>query len=43
MSTQKPVSIANLAAQLKLAPAAAIGGSAVEHPFPLSAYSSPSQ
>jgi hypothetical protein len=42
MSTQKPVSIANLA-QLKLAPAAAIGGSAVEHPFPLSAYSSPSQ
>jgi hypothetical protein len=40
MSTQKPVSIADLD---QLEPAAAIGGSAVEHTFPLSADSSASQ
>jgi hypothetical protein len=42
MSTQKPVSIADLD-QLELAPAAAIGGSVVEHTFPRSADSSGSQ
>jgi hypothetical protein len=40
MSTQKPVSIADLA-QLELV--AATGGGTVEHTFPLSAYSSAPQ